>query len=262
MILLSDVIRTLENIAPPELAEEWDNTGLLLGDSTRPVSRILTCLTLTPDIAEEAASGGFDLIVSHHPIMFKPLQRITVEDSQGKMLLRLIQAGIAVYSPHTSYDNSLLGINQQWAEQFQLKEIRPLRIKTGDLPAIHGSGRCGDLPQPTSLEILLSAWGERISGLTWVGERNRQVFRIGIACGAAAEFLEDACRSGCDLFVTGEARFHDMLKSRDLGIAMVLLGHYASERGGIEVLARQIQERHPVCHVQASQMETDPLQWK
>jgi dinuclear metal center YbgI/SA1388 family protein len=125
--LVADLVSFLQKLAPPALAEEWDNVGLLVGDRSRPVSRILTCLTLTPDVADEAIAERAALIVTHHPVLFRPVKRLTADDSQGKMLLSLIEAGIAVYSPHTGYDSAAAGINQQLAERLDLSEIQPLK---------------------------------------------------------------------------------------------------------------------------------------
>ena len=117
----------------------------------------MTCLTLTPDVAKEAARRHAQLIVSHHPILFRPVQQITAGDSEGQMILGLVEAGIAVYSPHTAYDSARDGVNQQLAELFGLTRIDVLRnidvSAQQPLPAdeTHGAGRCGDLTHPMPL---------------------------------------------------------------------------------------------------------------
>ncbi|MBI1346104.1 Nif3-like dinuclear metal center hexameric protein [bacterium] len=124
---LQDIIAELESLAPPYLAESWDNTGLLLGDRTTDIQRVMTCLTLTPDVVAEAVARNVQLMVSHHPLMFKPLQRITADTIEGQTLWNLAKHGIAVYSPHTSWDNAPLGINQQLAERLKLHDVEPIR---------------------------------------------------------------------------------------------------------------------------------------
>lgn len=124
---IADLVAFLERFAPPALAEEWDNVGLLTGDRQRETHSILTCLTLTPDVAREAIDRKAGLIVSHHPILFRPVQRITADDADGRVLLDLISAGIAVYSPHTAYDSAADGINEQLARNLGLTQIEPLR---------------------------------------------------------------------------------------------------------------------------------------
>lgn len=126
MLSIQQVIDQLQDIAPLSLAEPWDNVGLLLGDPASPVQRIMTCLTVTNSVVEEAIAQSVNLIVSHHPVLFKPVQRIHTETEEGRLLWRLATKGIGIYSPHTAYDNSRGGINDQLAELLQLTEVNPL----------------------------------------------------------------------------------------------------------------------------------------
>ncbi len=257
----------LANLAPPDLAESWDNVGLLTGDPAQKVDQILTCLTLTPDVAAEAITAGADLIISHHPILFRPVQQITATSVEGKMLLDLIQAKIAVYSPHTSYDSAERGINWQLANLLGLEEIgilRPVASQTD--PSVdeeRGAGRFGTLPAEFTLPQLnqLIKQALKISSLQYVGEPDLRIRRIGIACGAAAEFLKDAHRHECQVLLTGEARFHACLEARALGMGLILPGHYATERPAMEQMAQLLQQQFPKLKIGASQQETDPLQW-
>jgi len=127
MIRISDIIHVLERWFPLQLAEPWDNVGLLWGDDRTEAKAVLTCLTLTPDVAQEAIHEGAQLIVVHHPILFRPVQRITAATEEGKMLLSLAQKGIAVYSPHTSFDNAPGGINDLLCDRLGLESRRALR---------------------------------------------------------------------------------------------------------------------------------------
>lgn len=365
MTSVQDVCKLLQEIAPLQLAEEWDNTGLLLGEDSHPVQRVLTCLTLTNDVAEEAVAANVDLIVSHHPIMFKPVKQITGSKPEGRLLLTLMRHDISVYSPHTAWDNSASGINQQLAELLELTKITALRQgaapeqvkivtfvpqsaaeqvrqslwnagagvignyqqcsfnlqgtgtffgldstnpavgQTGQLehvdevrievvcpasgvdramaalrvahpyeePAVDvfplksvvagtGAGRVGTFSQPITLSDLTRRIAQQLRqpDIQFVGDPAREITRLGIACGAAAEFLRDAHRLGCDAFLTGEARFHSCLEARDRGIAMILPGHYATERFSMEELARRLSHLLPDLDVFASRVECDPVQ--
>src|SRR4051812_33018016 len=100
---VNDVVRVLEGLCPPELAAEWDNVGLLLGSGAAPAEKIVTCLTVTPESADEAVQEGAGLIVTHHPIFFRPTKRLTDGTPEGRMILALARAGVAVYSPHTAF---------------------------------------------------------------------------------------------------------------------------------------------------------------
>jgi dinuclear metal center YbgI/SA1388 family protein len=268
-IRVHDISKFLSSLAPLSLAEEWDNVGLLLGDDDAIVRQLMTCLTLTEDVAREAVDRGVDLIVSHHPVLFKPVQRLTTQTPEGAVLLALAGGGIAVYSPHTAFDSARDGINQQLAESLGLEEISPLR-SGGPADTSHssnveiiGSGRQGRLPAPATLgefnDRVKAALG--VVHLQYVGDEGLAVNRVGVACGSAAEFIPDAVRHGCDVLLTGEARFHACLEARQNGIGLVLAGHYATERPAVEALALTLRAQFPELDVWASRDETDPLRW-
>ncbi|QDU00100.1 Nif3-like dinuclear metal center hexameric protein [Gimesia aquarii] len=267
MSSIDEIKDFLVSLAPPDLAENWDNVGLLTGDPAQNVDQVLTCLTLTPDVAEEAISEGVDLIITHHPILFRPVQQITSMSVEGKLLLDLIQAKISVYSPHTSYDSAERGINWQLAKLLGLEEIGILRPVNSPAEQAEkeesGAGRFGSLPAELTLAQLnqLIKQALRISSLQFVGDPDLRVKRMGIACGAAAEFLNDAHRHDCQVLLTGEARFHACLEARSLGMGLILPGHYATERPAMEKMAELLQIQFPKLKVWASQNETDPLQW-
>lgn len=128
---IDDLVAFLEQFAPLDLAEEWDNVGLLAGDRGRDVRSVLTCLTLTADVAREAVARQAGLVVTHHPVLFRAVKRLTADSPEGRMLLDLIAAGVAVYSPHTAYDSAADGINQQLARRLGLTQIEPLRPLAG-----------------------------------------------------------------------------------------------------------------------------------
>src|SRR5438105_12675068 len=127
MLLLQTVVDYHEHLAPLELAEEWDNVGLLLVEHSKQIERLMTCLTITPESAAEAIEERADLIVSHHPVLFRPVQRLTDATPEGRTLLSLLRAGIAIYSPHTAFDNAPGGINDLLAARLGLTAVVPLR---------------------------------------------------------------------------------------------------------------------------------------
>jgi dinuclear metal center YbgI/SA1388 family protein len=261
---VADIISFLSSFAPLELAEEWDNVGLLVGRWEQPVSRVMTCLTLSEDVAEEAAKESCDLVVAHHPLMYKPIQKITGDTIEGRVLLNLIRHDVAVYSPHTAFDSAMEGINQRLAEKLGLQNIAPLRpvdIGGDGDPDAEGSGRWGTLRSAMTLEQFCTHVKSHLptASTPFVGERDRKIQTIGVACGSAAEFLNDAIRLGCDVLLTGEARFHAALEARSAGIALVLAGHYATERPGVEELADVLAAQYPQLSVWASKVERDPL---
>ncbi len=363
MPTVAAVTAFLRRFAPLELAEEWDNVGLLLGDSATQVRKVMTCLTVTPASAAEAVDEGAKLIVAHHPVLFKPTQRLTSENSDGRLLLPLLKAGVAIFSPHTAFDNTAGGINDILCRRIGLSNVQPLRRNSDlakckivvfvpdkdlgrvsdalfsagagvigeysqcsfrlagsgtffgseeakptlgqkgrreevsewrlevvcpeervadairamrkahsyeepafdvyplkPLPALGGAGRVGDLPKPEALDAFARRVGQvlRAKGVQVIGESNRKVRRIAVACGAGGSFVGDCRQAEADVFLTGELRFHDQLAAEARGLAVVLPGHYATERPGVEELATLIAKEFPALTVWPSRREAEP----
>jgi dinuclear metal center YbgI/SA1388 family protein len=262
MPTLQDICNFLEEICPATLAESWDNVGLLVGDPLADVSRIMTCLTVTEESAAEAVAQRASLIISHHPLPFHPLTRLTTATPEGRCLLMLIRAGVAIYSPHTAYDSAAEGINQQLAAGLGLTQIAPL-VSGENVTAGLGSGRCGLASKGTTLESLADRAKKllNVEHVQLVGRPELKLSRVGVACGNAGELHAAARQAGCDCLVTGEARFHSCIEALAAGLALILVGHYSSERSGVERLAQIVQEKFAGLTVWASRDERDPLRW-
>ncbi len=259
----------LARFAPLELAEDWDNVGLLVGDGEARVERLMTCLTITPPVVEEAVRRRADLIVAHHPLPFRALKRLTRETTAGRMLLDLIAAGIAVYSPHTGFDSAAEGINQRLALGLGLCDIGPLvPIEGASDTGVIGAGRRGRLDEPVSLAQFAQRVKDflAIENLQLVGEDNQSIASVAVACGAAGEFLRAAQAAGCDCMLLGETNFHTCLEAQATGVALVLPGHYASERFAVESLAGVLAEQFSMpegggMEIWPATAECDPIRW-
>lgn len=258
-IPLDRICQHLAELAPLALAESWDNVGLLVGDRSRSVQRVMTCLTVTPDAAAEAVDQKADLIVAHHPIPFRPLKRLTSDSMTGSVLLSLLSSGVAVYSAHTAFDSAPGGINQQWAESLSLGDIQAIQSPDDGQPL--GSGRYGKLPKSMSASELIQKCGKTVGAtrLRAAGDASQMIQTVGFACGSGGSFVSAAHRAGCDLLITGEATFHDCLAAESLGMVLGMLGHYHSERFAMENLASDLQAKFETLTVWASQNETDPV---
>lgn len=261
MTTIDDVIRAMESIAPPSLAADWDNVGLLVGDRGRPATRVMTCLTTTAAVVEEAITQKVELIVSHHPLPFKPQRTFTTDTLDGRLLWVLARAGISLYSPHTAFDSAAAGINQILADGLKLRDVAPLESPTFSSDPNVGVGRWGRLVQPTTVDDFARRVKAllRLEVVEVVGAGDRPVSTVGIACGSAGELLAAAASKPCDLFITGEARFHTALEAEARDTAMILMGHYAGERIGVEELARMLSAALPELKVWPSRNERDPL---
>ena len=272
---LDTVCGFLSQIAPLKLAESWDNVGLLIGDRKSDIQKIMTCLTVTPDVVTEAIEQKVDLVVAHHPLPFQPLKRITSDNLSGKLILDLIAKRIAVYSAHTAYDSSINGINQQWCHLMGVESSRPLieleeegnvkkrKVSQQDNPAVEviGSGRFGRLVQEEKLKDLANRAATAVHSHPprIVGDPEQIIRKVGFACGSGGSFLSNAIRCGCDALITGEATFHICLEAESRGIGLILMGHYASERFAMDSMAEKLSQEFPNLRVWASQNESDPI---
>jgi dinuclear metal center YbgI/SA1388 family protein len=257
---LKEICSYLDEFAPPELAEQWDNVGLLAGDPESTVTRLMTCLTITPQTALEAVRRAVDLVVTHHPLPFRALKRLVTTSTPGRLLWDMITHKIAIYSPHTAFDSAAGGVNQQLAEGLGLGDIGPLKPIDG-MPAGVGVGRVGQLPQAAALRDV----AERLQAflavgqVQFVGDLDGSIQRVGVACGAAGELLSAAQAADCDLLVLGETNLHTCLEAQATNTALLLPGHYASERFAVDQLAEKLAGQFPDLEVWPSADESDPM---
>jgi len=259
MLTIAEFVKYMREIAPLDLAADWDNVGLLLGDYQAPVKNVMTCLTLSPDVADEAIEEEADMIITHHPILFRPAKKVTTATPEGTMLLKLARAGIAVYSAHTAYDNTIGGINERLAHELKLGDVEPLREAPPGRSL--GEGRMGVLDKRIPLGVFIESV-KQVTKAPFVqasGDLDRLIDKVAIACGAGGEFLRDAMRERAHVFVTGELRFHDCLAAKSSGLSLCLPGHFASERLGLEYLADQISREQTGIKAWAARCERDPL---
>jgi dinuclear metal center YbgI/SA1388 family protein len=245
----------------------------------------MTCLTLSDGVLEEAIDRKIGLVVSHHPIPFRPLTRITTEDPTGRILWRAMQHSIAIYSPHTAWDNAHEGINRQLAGLLHLGNLRPLvplnraansqnansqngnsqtgKVKQGtslDDPMERelGCGVIGEFAKPVRIDDLVERLGVSIRGMSvrCTDSGERLVNRIGIVCGSGGSMLSKAAGERCDLFLTGEATYHQCLEAEARGVAMLMIGHFASEAFSMRKLAELLARVFPQLDVGASESES------
>ena len=236
---LAEVVDILHEIAPLELAAEWDNVGVLLQPNARPrkVARALLTIDLTVAVVAEAMAARADLVVSYHPPIFQPLKRLHADGGAQEALLRAAAAGIAVYSPHTALDAAPSGL-ADWLVECVLggdtpKELRP--CGDGEF------GRVVTLARPLAFRTLLQRCKRKLS------VRSLQVARparaaasvrsIAVAAGAGGSILRGVA---ADVLVTGELSHHDALAAVAAGRSVVLAGHSNTERGFLKVLQKRL----------------------
>jgi len=271
MLTLQKLLQRLDEIAPPAIAEDWDNVGLLVGDPTTEVARVMTCLTITAETVTEAIENKVDCVVVHHPIPFKPISQITTSSSTGKYLWQLASSRIAVYSPHTAWDNSLSGINQQLADLLELdnvcpiislnpKQSRSLPVSVpGESRPRLGTGRVGTTTTIDSLSMVLRRLRESIqdSRVQCNPVRLDRIGRIAIVCGSGGSMVGSSAKVGADLLITGEATYHQFLEATSLGMGLLTIGHYQSEGFAMSTLARLLRESFSEIEIWRSKLECD-----
>ena len=260
MTTICEMTSWLNELAPLELSEDWDNTGLLLGCAEAKCQRAQTCLTLSKDTVGEAVERRADLVVAHHPLPFRPLNRITTQSAAGANLWALASHGIAVYAPHTAWDSADQGINAQLAGLLELDALQPLIPHTDPGIAHLGAGRCGDLAALHSYAEVVDKIRSQLPSARPRGfDSSRAIRKVAIACGSGGSLLNVAIQHDVDLFLTGEATYHTCLEAEAANVSLLMVGHFASERFAMEKLAGLLQSQFPEVEIWPSQRERDPV---
>ena len=228
-IKCQQVMEALERIAPKRLAEEWDNPGLLVGSPAQEVHRILTCLDVTDEVVEEAVELGADMIVAHHPLIFKGIKKLRTDLPLGARLQKLLVHGIAAAAAHTNLDSAAGGVNDVLAEAIGLKDIRPLeRAGEGEGPTL---GRMGYLPEPLEIEAFARQVKAAlpVSHVRLVKAGGRLVQKVALCSGSGADFIAKAAFLGADAYVTGDVKYHEAQQAMEMGLHVIDGGHFGTE---------------------------------
>ncbi|MFM7107107.1 MAG: Nif3-like dinuclear metal center hexameric protein [Planctomycetaceae bacterium] len=261
MPTLATVTSALEGIAPLRLAAAWDSVGLLVQPRRDTIERVLTCLTLTPAVAAEAVRERIDLVVAHHPLPFRPVARLTADTGAGAALLALVGAGAGVWSSHTAWDSAAGGINDQIAALLGLVNVTPIEPDAETLLA--GFGRMGRAAAGDPVDGIARRAADRLAAphVQIVGDPGRPAGRVGIVCGSGGDAIEAVRRSGCDTLLTGEIKLHQATEALAAGLAVIAVGHHASEHFAMAVLGDRLAAAVPGLSCRASRDETDPIGW-
>ena len=256
MAKLREIIAALERLAPLKLQDEWDNSGLQVGFPDAEISRVLVCLDITEAIVEEAVARKCNLIVSHHPLLFKPLRQVSDTTYQQRCVVRALASGVSIYSAHTSLDNAPGGVNHQIASLLGLQDLRWLSPQEGEDA---GAGLVGELPQPERDADFLARVKRTFSVqcLRHSAPDGRMVRRVALCGGAGAFLLRDAIRAGADCFLSGEFHYHDYFENG--GVLLAELGHYQSEQYTQDLLQAYLQANCPGVEVVKTGLDTNPI---
>jgi dinuclear metal center YbgI/SA1388 family protein len=258
-MLVAQLLAAVERLAPPSLAEEWDNVGLIVGRHNQPLRRLLVALELRDEVLGEARELGCDAVLTHHPPIFPSLSAVTDGGAASELVLRAAEGRVAVLAAHTNLDAAAGGLNDVMAELLGIAPAAPLRPHDGD-PSC-GLGRVGPVP-PTTLGGLVQRVTAQFGGgpVTYAGDPWTRVERVACCTGSGSSLIPEARASEADAFVTSDLRYHDA--DRAEGLPLVTLPHARAERVAMKRWSKSLERAlaPEKVEVRFAEADTDPWQ--
>ena len=263
MTTVNDVLQYLESLAPASTKMSWDNVGLLCGRKDKEVRQILVALDPFRNVIREAIDLGADLIVTHHPLIFRdPLMQVNEDSEAGRCVLTLIENGIAAINAHTNLDVAPGGVNDVLAAELGLSDVYVLNPEgtTAD-GTPYGLLRAGFVEEQ-SLPVFLEHVKRRLGceGLRYAEGRKR-VRKVAVGGGACADGMHEAIAAGCDTFVTSDIRYNQFWTAHELGLNLIDAGHFHTENPTMPVLARKLRAQFPEVRVILSESHRDCMKF-
>ncbi|MBU4485234.1 Nif3-like dinuclear metal center hexameric protein [bacterium] len=235
---VKDIYKIVDKFAPFDLAEEWDNVGLLLGSMDNEVKGVLLTLDVTLDVIKEAKNKNANLIIAHHPFLFEPLRKIDTSTFVGKMIKDAMENGINIIAAHTNLDGTKDGLNDYLAKAYRMINLKPLQ-KSLKYPSV-GVGRVGEVKGEIYLKDLIKHVKKvnNVNEVGVVGDLEQKVKKIAVCSGSGGGLFKEVKASGADCYITGELKHSMGLEAQSMGMALIDVSHYASEIFCIEILER------------------------
>ena len=240
---VSQLYDILNERIPAALSCEWDNDGAMcIPLPDHEIKRVLLALDITEAVVDRAIAEDYDLIVSHHPLLFHGFKHMTVDDPVARRTIKLCRAGIAAFSFHTRLDALQGGVNDVLAERLGLTDVTPFG---GD-----GIGRTGTLAAPMSAEDFAALVADRLDApAVTLADAGKPVARVAVLGGGGGDFMLDALAAGADAYVTGDAAHHHLVDAPERGISLIVAGHYHTEYLVLEQLTAMLSELVPGAHI-------------
>lgn len=232
-----DIYGFIDKNAPFSTAAEWDNSGLLVGDFSNEVKKVMVCLDVTTDAIEFAKNNGADLLISHHPVIFKPMASFV----NGNIAYEAAINGISIICAHTNLDKSVGGVNDTLCDALGLDYVKqPFDIVEGFL-------NTAELTEPMSAEVLARLVAEKLGTTVDFCDADSLISKVAVCSGSGADFISDAKALGCDGFITGEASYHKFLDAKASGISLFAAGHFETEVIIVKKLVQML--RNEFCDI-------------
>ena len=256
---LSNLLASFERLWPKDSAEDWDRPGLMVGNPSQEIKKVLLAVDVTSEVIDQAIQTGCHLLLTHHPMLLRGVHELGELTLKGNLVAKAIKSGLAIFSAHTNADIAQGGVSQSLAQALELRNLAPL-------DAVSGHGIVGDID-----EIKLIDYARKISraipataqGIRVAGDSEKLISRVGLVAGAGDSFLGMASLAGIDLFITSDLRHHpaqDFIEQSKLtdGPALIDIAHWAAEWVWLDQAAAQLAGIHRDVEFIVSDLRTDP----
>ena len=253
---VKDIIQVIEDFAPLSAQEGWDNSGLCVGSPDDEVNGVLMALDCTPELVDEAVACGADLIVTHHPLIFSGLKKISPDNQVGLAVMKAIKAGISIYAAHTNADKVLAGVSGAMAARLNLTDVEILQ-KNGENV---GLGVVGNLPEPLDAENLIVQVKEKfgLKAMRTSRPLDSKISRIAMCGGSGGSLIGEARRAGAQLYISGDISYHNFFTEDDF--MLMDIGHYESEIDIVGILFSLLKKNFPTFAVRITQnLNSNPI---
>lgn len=263
-MLNADIISAIEAFAPLSLQESWDNSGLLVGSAADECTGVLLCVDVTPEIVDEAVARGCNLIVAHHPLIFRGLKQLTGVSQVERAVIKAVRGGVAVYASHTPSDCVATGISQAMASRLGTTVERVLAPTSASAGVQAGLGVVADfegdgIALSELVRRIKTSFGSPVIRSTALAS-DVKIKRMAMCGGSGSEFIADAVKAGAQAFLTSDIRYHDFVDWKD-EIILLDIGHYESESCIKGIFYNVIQKKFPNFACYYSDKEENPIKY-
>ncbi len=250
-----EIIGKLESLSPAAFAEDWDNIGLLAGRQDKEVETIYIALDATDEVVEEAVRLGADMLLTHHPLIFKKLDRVTTDDFTGRRICQLIKNDISYYAMHTNFD--VMGMADAAADELSLKDRTVLNVTYEDDISKEGCGRVGKLKKCMSVAELAALVKARfhVPNVRVFGELGDIAEVVAVMPGSGGGYIKDALKAGADVMITGDIDHHEGIDAVAQGMTIIDAGHYGIEKLFISYMEEYIRRELPGLRIYKAEIK-------